>query len=99
MVGQRQRHAMAQLGSRKLVLRVQKNASVAAEAEYRRVELAEGLDQIGLAVEIDRVLTGGGFHKVDADRATAFRLRREIARLPHFRVSCSAPTPFVVFAV
>ena len=59
MVGQRQRHAMAQGGARKLVLHVEKDASVAREAQLGRVQFAEGLDQIGLAVEIDRVLAGG----------------------------------------
>jgi hypothetical protein len=33
--------------------------------ELRRVQLAEGFDQIGLAMEIDRVPVGGGIHLVD----------------------------------
>jgi len=42
---------MAQRRSWKLVLRVQEDTSVAAEAQFRRVQLVEGVDQTGLAVE------------------------------------------------
>jgi hypothetical protein len=61
MIGQRQRHAVAQrrLGDR--ILRVQDDAAVAAIAQLGRIQLAKRLDQIGLAMEIDRVLIGGRF--------------------------------------
>ncbi len=85
MIGQRQRHAVAQSRLGNLVLRVQQDAAVAAIAQFPRVQLAKGLDQIGLAVEIHRVLVGDRFHLVDPDRAAAFRLRREIARLAPFQ--------------
>jgi hypothetical protein len=85
MVGQRQRHAMAQRRFGKIVLRVQQDASVAAIAELPGIELAKSLDQIGLAMEIDRVLVGGGFHLVNPDRAAAFGLWREITRLTPFQ--------------
>ena len=85
MIGQGQRHAVAQRRLRKLVLRVQEDAPVAAIAQFPGVELAKGLDQVGLAVEIQRVLVGGGFHLVDPDRAAAFGLRCEIARLAPFQ--------------
>ena len=50
-----------------------------------RIELAKSLDQIGLAVEIDRVPAGFRLHLVDPDRAAALALGREIARLPPFQ--------------
>ena len=50
-----------------------------------RIELAKSLDQIGLAVEIDRVPAGFRLHLVDPDGAAALALGREIARLPPFQ--------------
>ena len=85
MIGQRQRHAVAQLRFGNVFLGIQEDASVAAIAELCRVQFAEGLDQVGLAMEIDRILVGGGFHAIDADGAAAFRLGREIARLSPFQ--------------
>src|SRR4029079_17009247 len=81
MIGQRQRHAVAQRGFGDLFVRLEQNAPVAAVAQFR-IELAEGLDQVGLAVEVNRVLAGLGLHLVDPDRAAASGFRREIARLP-----------------
>ena len=57
MIRQRQRHAVAQFGLRDFVLGVEEDAAVAAVAEFR-IELAEGFDQTGLAVEVDRILVG-----------------------------------------
>jgi hypothetical protein len=61
----------------------QQNAAVPTICELR-IQLAERLDQIGLAMEIDRILVGGGFHPVDADRAAASGLAGEIADLTPF---------------
>ena len=58
MIGQRQRHARAQRLLGKFILRVQHNASVAAVSQFARIQLAEGLDQIGLTMEIQRILVG-----------------------------------------
>ena len=60
MISQRQRHAVAQLGFGKLFPGAEQDAAVAAIAQFR-IELAKGLDQIGLAMEIDRVLAGRWF--------------------------------------
>ena len=49
---------MAQRLFGNLVRGVEQDAPVAAIAELRRVQLAEGFDQIGLAMEIDRVAIG-----------------------------------------
>jgi hypothetical protein len=59
MIGQRQRHAVAQHRLGDSILGVQDNAAVAAIAQFGRIEIAESLDQIGLAMEIHRVLIGG----------------------------------------
>src|SRR5882757_5909998 len=67
MIGQRQRHAVAQRRSGRFVAGVQEDASVAAIAQFPGVELAESRDQIGLAMEINRVLVNGGFYTVDPD--------------------------------
>ena len=85
MIGQRQRHAVAQRRFGNLVLCIQQDAAVTAKAQFLRVQLAKGFDQVGLAVEIHRVLVGGGFHLIDPDRAAAFRLGREIAWLAPFQ--------------
>jgi hypothetical protein len=58
VIGQRQRHAVAQRRLGDGVLRVQDDAAVADIAQFGRIQLAEGLDQIGLAMEIDRVSIG-----------------------------------------
>jgi hypothetical protein len=63
---------------------LENNAAVAAIAQVR-IELAKSLDQIGLAVKIDRVPAGFRLHLVDPDRAAALALGREIARLPPFQ--------------
>jgi hypothetical protein len=84
---------MAQRGAGKRFLRVQKNAPVAAEREFRRVQLPESFDQTGLAVEIDRVLAGGGFHLVDPILATGVVSKGCIDR--NF---CSAGERFLSFA-
>src|SRR5882757_10717898 len=84
MIRQRQRDTVAQLGFRKLVLHAEQNAAVAAVAQFR-IEFAKRLDQIGLAMEIDRVLAGNLFLLIDPDRAAAPGLGREIARLPPFQ--------------
>ena len=84
MIRQRQRHAVAQRFLGQLLAGVEQNAAVAAIAQFR-IELAEGLDQIGLAVEIHRVPAGFRLHLVDPDRAAALALGREIARLPPFQ--------------
>ena len=41
IVGQRQRHAMAQFGARKRVLYVENDASVALETQFRRVQFTK----------------------------------------------------------
>ncbi len=81
MIRQRQRDAVAQRRLGQLLAGVEQNAAVAAIAQFR-IELAKGLDQIGLAVEIDRVLASFRLHLVDPDRAAALALGCEIARLP-----------------
>ncbi len=83
MIRQRQRHAVAQRGLGQLVRSVEENAAVAAVAQFR-IKLAKRLDQIGLAMEIDRVPAGFRLHLVDADGAAALALRR--------RDSSAAPT-------
>src|SRR2546430_1844397 len=57
MIRQRQRHAVAQRRRGQLLAGVEQNAAVAAIAQFR-IELAEGIDQIGLAVEINSILAG-----------------------------------------
>src|SRR3954469_5961051 len=84
MIRQRQRDAVAQRRLGQLLAGVEQDAAVAAVAQLR-IELAKGLDQIGLAVEIDRVAAGFRLHLVDPDRAAAPALGREIARLPPFQ--------------
>ena len=81
MIGQRQCDAVAQRRLGKFILRIEDNTAVAAKAQFR-IKPAEGLDQIGLAMEIDRVLIGRGFYPIDPDRAAAFRLGGEVTRLP-----------------
>jgi hypothetical protein len=73
MIRQRQRHAVAQSGFGQLLFQVEQDAAVAAISQLR-IELAKRLDQIGLAVEIDRIPVGGRFHLIDADRTAALRL-------------------------
>ena len=75
---------MAQLRFGQLVRRIEQDGAIAAETQLR-IQLAKRLDQIGLAMEIDRVLTGLRLHLIDADGAAALALRREIARLPPFQ--------------
>ena len=41
-------------------------------------------DQVGLAMEIDRILPGSGFHLIDPDRAAALALACQIAHLSPF---------------
>src|SRR3979409_825954 len=53
--GRRQRHAVTQRRFGEFFPSVQQDASVAAKTQFGRVQLAEGPDQIGLAMEIDRV--------------------------------------------
>ena len=84
MIRQRQRDAVAQRCLGQLLAGVEQNAAVAAIAQFR-IELAKRLDQIGLAVEIDRVPAGFRLHLVDPDGAAALALGREIARLPPFQ--------------
>src|SRR6478609_10375487 len=84
MIRQRQPHAVAQRRLWRLVLGVEEDAAVAAIAELR-IELAKRLDQVGLAMEQDRILSGLGLDLIDPDRAAAFGLRREIAWLSPFQ--------------
>ena len=70
MIRQRQCHAVTELCFRKWRAGIEQYRAIAAEAELR-IELAKRLDQIGLAVEIDRDLVVGRFHAVDADGAAA----------------------------
>ena len=70
MISQRQRHAVAQGGFGQLLFQVEQDAAVAAISQLR-IELTKRLDQICLAVEIDRVSVGGRLHLIDADRAVS----------------------------
>ena len=72
MIGQRQRHAVAQRRFGDIVLGIQEDAAVAAEVQFGRVQFAKRLDQIGLAMEEHRVAVGRGLHPVDPDGAAAF---------------------------
>src|SRR6187431_3812645 len=83
MIRQRQRDAVAQRGLGQLLAGVEQNAAVAAIAQFW-IARAKRLDQIGLAVEIDRVPTRFRLHVIDPDRAAALALGREIAWLPPF---------------
>src|ERR1700733_7617272 len=85
MIGQRQRHAVAQFRRGNFFRGIEQDASVAAIAELGRVQFAEGRDQVGLAMEINRVLVGGGFHPIDPNGAAAFRRGRQITRLSPFQ--------------
>jgi hypothetical protein len=58
MIGQRQRHAVGQLGFGKFFPGTEQDAPVAAIAQFW-IELAKRLDQVGLAMEIDRILAAG----------------------------------------
>ena len=84
MIRQRQRDAVAQRFLGQLLAGIEQDRPVAAVAQFR-IELAKGLDQIGLAVEIDGVLAGFRLHLVDPDGAAALALGREITRLPPFQ--------------
>jgi len=84
MIGQRQRHTVTQRRFGEFVRGIEQNAAIAAIAQLR-IKLAECLDQIGLAVEINRILIGDRSDAVDPDRAAAFGLWREIARLAPFQ--------------
>jgi hypothetical protein len=84
MIGQRQRHAVAQFGCGEPVAGVEQDAAVAAKTQLR-IELAKCLDQIGLAMEIDRDLPSGLLHLIDPDRAAAFGFRGEITWLSPFQ--------------
>ncbi len=84
MIGQRQSDAVAQRGLRQLAGDIEQDRAVAAVAELG-IELAKGLDQIGLAMEVDRDLIGGRLHLIDPDRAAAAGLGREVARLAPFQ--------------
>src|SRR3954462_9775593 len=81
MIRQRQRDAVAQRRLGQFLAGVEQNAAVAAIAQFR-IALAKRLDQIGLAVEIERVPAGFRLQLVDADRAAALALGGEIAWLP-----------------
>jgi hypothetical protein len=85
MIGQCQRYAVAQRCLGNSLAGIQENAAVAAIAHLGRIHFAKSLDQVGLAVEIDRIAAGLGFYLVDPDRAAAFGFRREIARLSPFQ--------------
>src|SRR3954469_8034941 len=76
MIRQRQRYAVAQRGFRQSVRRVEQDAAVAAKAQLR-VQLPKRLDQIGLAVEINRNLLGVRLHLIDPDGAAAPCFRGE----------------------
>src|SRR5215207_8453992 len=84
MIRQRQRDAVAQRLFGQPLAGIENNATVAAIAQVR-IELAKSLDQIGLAMEIDRVPASIRLHLVDPDGAAALALGREIARLPPFQ--------------
>jgi hypothetical protein len=49
---------MSQRGFGKLVIRIQDDGSVSGVSQLDRIQLPEGRDQTGLAVEIERVLIG-----------------------------------------
>jgi len=62
-----------------LVLDVQEDAAITTVTPFVRVEFAEGRDEIGLTVEVDRNLFAGDM--IDADGAAAFGFRCEITGL------------------
>ena len=84
MIRQRQRDAVRQLGFRQRLAGIEQDGAVAAVAQFR-IKLAKGLDQVGLAMEVDRDLMVRGLHAVDADGAAAAAFAGEITDLSSFQ--------------
>jgi hypothetical protein len=98
MIRQRQPHAVAQLRFRQFVARIQQDCAIAAILQIR-IPLAKRLDQICLAVKVDRALPGNGLDLIDADGAAALAFRGEVARLAPFQRFLDRADAFVDFAV
>ena len=83
MVGERQRHAVAQRLFRHFFGRIQQDASIATIDELR-IKLPERLDQIGLAVKVERVAVGLCLDLIDPDGAAALAFAGEVTHLAPF---------------
>ena len=92
MIGQGKRDTMTKRRLVDPVLGAQEDASVAAVAPFIGIEFAERFDQIGLAVEIDRVLLA--VDMIDAHGAAAFGPRREVTWLAPFQDFVDPADPF-----
>ena len=93
MIGQRQRNAVAQCRLWRLFAGVEQDAAIAAVAQLG-IELAKRFDQIGLAVEIQRVAAGFILELVDPNRAAALALGGQLTRLPPFQSFFQRPDTF-----
>jgi hypothetical protein len=83
MIGQSERDAVAQRCFVDLVVGAEQDAAIAAIAPFVGIEFTESRDQIGLAMEIERILFAG--HMIDADGAAAFGFGREVTGLAPFQ--------------
>ena len=59
MIGQRQRHAVAQRRVGDSIFRIEQDAAVAAITQLG-IQFAKRCDQVGLAMEVERDLAGDG---------------------------------------
>jgi len=99
MIRKRGGYAELQRLHRDVLILIEDDRAIALVLELVREPCAKALDQSRTAVEEHRNLSWLRLLPIDPYRAAASGLAVMYAGAPHFRVSCSLPTPSVAAAV